>query len=156
MRNKNKEQFLDEDEVMNSFPSPIGMTINNFDDLDLMSSEEIIEQKKKSYKDFINLVNSVSAKEEKIKTLWVQVYEHAMSDRTIAYIAWRDLYSKVCGNPTEHAIHGQNLSRYMERMSKANDQLLKLSEQISLAEKKESDTTVADDDIYKQLENLNK
>ena len=36
---------------------------------------------------------------------------------------------------TEHAVHGKSLSSYIEKMSKSNDQLIRLAELISKTEK---------------------
>jgi hypothetical protein len=65
---------------------------------------------------------------------------------------WIDLYGYVHANPNEHAIHGQNLSRYMERMSKANDQILKLTELVSKASEEDLDEMMSEDDIYDRIQ----
>lgn len=68
--------------------------------------------------------------DSKIKSLWKQIYLNAISDRTNAMVAYTDLYIKCHGEPDMHAIHGQNLSKYLERMEKSNAQLIKLAEMI--------------------------
>lgn len=114
--------------------------------------DELKEESEKNLSDFDDLLDSISTTEERKKSLWRQIYKNAVTDRTNAYLSWSDLYSKVHGNPTEHAVHGQNLSRYMERMSKANDQLLKLAELVAAVKEKEEDESVSEEDLYNQLE----
>lgn len=107
---------------------------------------------KKKIQEFEDLLATLSSSADKQKSLWLQIYQNALMDRTNSYLAWTDLYAKVHGNPTEHAIHGQNLSRYLERMSKANDQLIKLAELINNAKTKEDDNALTEDELYSQLE----
>jgi len=57
---------------------------------------------------------------------------------------------KVHGNSNEHAIHGQTITKYLERMSKANDQLIKLADLIS--RKKEEDNYIDGEDVYETIE----
>lgn len=101
---------------------------------------------------FTDLLNGISSVEEKTKHLWRQIYENAVQDRKNAYIMWIDLYGYVHANPNEHAIHGQNLARYMERMSKANDQILKLTELVSKASEEDLDEMMSEDDIYEKIQ----
>jgi hypothetical protein len=68
--------------------------------------------------------------DSKIKSLWKQIYLNSISDRTNAMVAYTDLYIKCHGEPDMHAIHGQNLAKYLERMEKSNAQLIKLAEMI--------------------------
>lgn len=141
------------------------MTINNDDD-DMVSVateatfpekrvsptyDEIAAQTSKQLADFNELLGTLASTEDKQKALWRQIYENATTDRLNAYLVWSDLYGAVQNQPAEHAIHGQNLSRYMERMSKANDQLIKLAELVGNAKKKDS-VEVTEEDIYRDME----
>lgn len=101
---------------------------------------------------FNELLSTLSSTEDKQKSLWRQIYENANTDRMNAYIVWIDLYKEVQGKPSDHAIHGQNLSRYMERMAKANDQLIKLAELVGNAKKKDV-SEISEESIYEQMEN---
>lgn len=100
---------------------------------------------------FSDLLEGLSSIEDKTKHLWRQIYENAVQDRKNAYIMWIDLYGYVHANPTEHAIHGQNLSRYMERMSKANDQILKLADLVSRATEQDMENMMNEEDIYDNI-----
>ncbi|NBP55576.1 hypothetical protein EBU71_03365 [bacterium] len=106
----------------------------------------------KQVANFTELLDGISSVEEKTKHLWRQIYENAVQDRKNAYIMWIDLYGYVHSNPNEHAIHGQNLARYMERMSKANDQILKLTELVSKASEEDLDEMMSEDDIYERIQ----
>jgi hypothetical protein len=50
---------------------------------------------------------------------------------------------------TEHAIHGRSIATYIERMSKANDQLIKLAELIAKADK--SSEEIDPDEMFKRI-----
>lgn len=88
--------------------------------------------------DFSSLLDSLSKLKDKKKRLWQLIFENALQDRKNAYVAFVDLYTQVHSSHEKHAIHGQNISRYLERMSKSTDQLLKLAELVAAAEEKEA------------------
>ena len=105
---------------------------------------------------FADLLDTISSVEDKTKVLWRHIFENAVQDRKNAYIMWIDLYHFVHANPNEHAIHGQNLSRYMERMSKANDQILKLTELVSRAAEEQVDAMSSEESIYDNIQKMNR
>jgi len=55
------------------------------------------------------------------------------------------------GGVNEHMNIGSIMSKYLERMSKSNDQILKLAELISKEEEKSAE--VSADDIFNQINN---
>lgn len=114
--------------------------------------EELDDKINTQLLDFSGLLDTLSSVEDKQRALWKQIYENAVQDRRNAYLMWSDLYVFVSCNPTEHAIHGQNLSRYMERMSKANDQILKLSEMVSNATQEQIEETFTEEDMYNNIQ----
>lgn len=99
---------------------------------------------------FTCLIDSMDSLSSKIKELWKQIYINAVSDRANANIMYNDLMVQVLGKPQEHAIHAPNINKYIERMSKATDQLIKLAEMLSSAEEKTKEIDA--DDMYKQLQ----
>jgi len=105
-----------------------------------------------SLKSFDVLLSAISSTEDKQKSLWRQIYENAITDRMNSYLLWTNLYSLVVTNASDHAMHGQNLARYIERMSKANDQLIKLAELVGNAKKKDAPAEVSEDDLYDAME----
>jgi hypothetical protein len=118
-------------------------------------TKEMEKQAKEHMKDFSGLLNSLDKTLDKKKQLWKLIFENAITDRKNAYLVFADLYVTVHSKPAEHAIHGQTLSKYMERMSKATDQLLKLAELVAAAEEKvprELDERMADEDIYSSIQ----
>lgn len=100
---------------------------------------------------FIELLNEIESVKDKKKALWKEIYENALLDRENANIMYRKLFDVVTEDPTQHAIHGTTIAKYLERMNKANDQLLKLAELLQHAEKV---TTNSDNDIYSKLNNF--
>ena len=86
---------------------------------------------------FKNLLDSINSLDEKKKQLWKEIYENAITDRQAAYTLYTQLLMMVHGKSTEHAIHGPNIAKYLERMSKANDQLIKLAEMLTAAQEEE-------------------
>lgn len=114
-------------------------------------------------KEFSALMDSIDASLDKKKILWKEIYENAITDRQNSYCIFTDLFTKTIGKSAEHAIHGQTLSKYLERMSKSTDQLIKLAEIIATAEmaNKEKNPNDEDDDdspldnneIYAQIGN---
>lgn len=85
-------------------------------------------------KDFSSLLKQIETIDDKKKQLWKEIYENAICDRQNAYIMFVKLVMIVQDKSTEHAVHGRSLSSYIERMSKANDQLIKLAELVAKAE----------------------
>ncbi|NBP02367.1 MAG: hypothetical protein EBU90_20070 [Proteobacteria bacterium] len=89
---------------------------------------------KERIKDFSGLLNQIESINDKKKQLWKEIYENAICDRQNAYIMFTKLVMIVQDKSTEHAVHGRAISSYIERMSKANDQLIKLAELVARAE----------------------
>jgi hypothetical protein len=50
---------------------------------------------------------------------------------------------------SEHAVHGKTIATYIERMSKANDQLIKLAELIDKADKKNEE--IDSEDLFDKI-----
>lgn len=118
-------------------------------------TKEMDKQARDQMKSFGALLNSLDKTLDKKKELWKLIFENAITDRKNAYLVFADLYVAVHARPAEHAIHGQTLSKYMERMSKATDQLLKLAELVAAAEDKvpaDMDDRLSDDDIYSSIQ----
>jgi len=105
-----------------------------------------IEQK---IHDFSKLLDDISTLEDKKKSLWKEIYINAIRDRQNAHNLFIILMSIVKDQSTEHAVHGKTLATYIERMSKANDQLLKLAELITKVQEKENE--IDPDDIYSKV-----
>jgi hypothetical protein len=80
---------------------------------------------------FNQLLESIGSIDDKKRKLWEEIYSNAIVDRQNAYVIFARL-SDICeSKSTEHAVHGRTLTSCIERMSKANEQLIKLAELIA-------------------------
>jgi hypothetical protein len=86
-------------------------------------------------RDFSSLLDQIEGLSDKKKKLWKEIYENAVYDRQNSYTLFVKLVKIVDDKSTEHAVHGRSLASYIEKMSKANDQLIRLAELIAKAEK---------------------
>ena len=103
----------------------------------------------KKLKDFSDLLDSLSNSEDKKKLLWKEAYKNAIEDRESANILVTDLLLQIQGNLTNHQSYGSIMSKYLERMAKSNDQILKLAEII--AKEEEAANTISPDDIFNEI-----
>lgn len=110
---------------------------------------------------FNSLIRKAKSLDPKQKFLWQRVFKNALDDRRVASVLMMDLYINTVQAPDKHVMHGDLLSKYMERMEKANAQIIKLSEMVQKsidnAPKEDSDDGLVGQDIYDVLEkNLGK
>ncbi len=110
-----------------------------------------VEEKKKKIDSFSDILDSLESTEDKKKLLWKEIYENALTDRENAYILFTDLLQETRGNSSNHAMFGQIMSKYLERMSKSNDQILRLAEIIQKAEDQQA--VINPDEIFDQIGN---
>ena len=105
---------------------------------------------KEKVKDFADVLQRIEYADAKKKILWKEIYENAMIDRQNAHVLFVEAYTTMSQGTTEHATLGATLSKYLERMNKANDQLLKLAE---IMTKSENDFNKIDaDDLFSQIQ----
>jgi len=100
--------------------------------------------------DFVDLLDSIDTTEDKKKLLWKEIYHNAVMDRENAGMLFTDAFKQMQVGTTEHVTLGPTLSKYIERMCKSNDQILRLAELISKCEERAS--RVNPDDIFAQIE----
>lgn len=115
------------------------------------TAEELDGEIDQNLDDFNSLLDTLSTTEAKKKSLWKQIYQNALIDRRNAYILFGDLYNLVAGNANDHAIHGANLAKYLERMSKANDQLIKLADLVDQQSQQEEEAMFNDEEMYNHI-----
>jgi hypothetical protein len=96
-----------------------------------------LNDKEKKIKQFSDILDNLTSTEDKKKMLWREIYENAVNDRENAGILFTDVLMQVKGNSANHNILGPVVAKYIERMSRANDQILKLAELIANEESKE-------------------
>lgn len=104
---------------------------------------------KKKLEAFSDILDDLSTTEDKKKLLWKEVYENALVDRENAGMLFTDAWSRMGTGSTEHATLGSTLTKYLERMSKSNEQILKLVELITKAE--EQSAKIEPEDIFTNI-----
>lgn len=113
-----------------------------------MADKEIMIENK--IRDFSDLLAQIDGVSDKKKKLWKEIYENAVTDRQNSYILFTRLVDIVQDKSTEHAVHGKTLATYIERMSRANDQIIRLAELVSKSEKKD-DGEIDPEEMFKRL-----
>lgn len=111
------------------------------------SNNVLIEEK---IKDFTELLDQIDNVNDKKKRLWKEIYENAVTDRQNAYVLFTTLVDIVENKSTEHAIHGRTLATYIEKMSKANDQIIRLAELVAKSEYKEAEH-IDPEEMFKKI-----
>ncbi len=104
----------------------------------------------KKTEQFGALLESIENLEDKKKHLWREIYENAVVDRMNAYMLFTDVYGCMTGDKADHVTLGPMMAKYIERMNKANDQLLKLADLIAKEEERASQ--IVPDDIFSQIQ----
>jgi len=107
------------------------------------------EKKFDQIKNFADILDNIDKIEDKKKMLWKEIYENALEDREKAKLLFNDAYISMQGGVNEHMNIGAVMSKYLERMCRSNDQILKLAELISKEEEKSE--AVSDDDIFSRI-----
>lgn len=115
--------------------------------------DEPIEAMSKSVderiKDFSDLLKNIETLNDKKRQLWKEIYVNAISDRQNSYMMFAKLVKLVGSKTTEFAVHGKTLTGFIERMSRANDQLIKLADLIAAAESK--DEEIDPDEMFERI-----
>jgi hypothetical protein len=99
---------------------------------------------------FSDLLDALKSTEDKKKLLWKEIYENALVDRENASMLFTDAWKHMSGGTSEHATLGGTLSKYLERMCKSNEQILRLAELIAKAEDHES--KIDPEDIFSKID----
>lgn len=100
-------------------------------------------------RDFGGLLDQIESLTDKKKQLWKEIYENAISDRQNAYVMFAKLVKIAQDKSTEHAVHGKTIATYIERMSRANDQLIKLAELIAKADS--ASQSIDPEDMFERI-----
>ena len=108
-----------------------------------------MKQTEDKIKQFSEILDSLEATADKKKLLWKEIYQNAVEDRDSANKLFSDAYNQMGGGMFEHATMGAVMTKYLERMNKSNEQILKLAELISKAEEKANQ--VSPDDIFSKI-----
>lgn len=81
--------------------------------------------------DFEVAVDSMKGLDEKKKILWKQIYKNAIDDRAYALTLFTSAFQTLEKTATDHIALNGALTKYLEKMSKSNQQLLELSDMVS-------------------------
>ena len=107
------------------------------------------DKKENSIRNFADILDSIDSLEDKKKLLWKEIYENALEDREKSKMLFNDAYISMSGGTNEHMNIGAIMSKYIERMSKSNDQILKLAELI--AKEEEKSENISEDEIFGRI-----
>ena len=116
------------------------------------NTSELIERMKKANKkieEFADLLESIETSENKKKMLWKEIYENAVVDRENAGMLFTDAYTQMQSGTAEHVTLGSTMSKYLERMGKSNEQLLKLADLI--AKEEDRSARIDPDDLFSKI-----
>lgn len=106
-------------------------------------------KKEDAIKNFSDILDNIDSIEDKKKLLWKEIYEHALEDREKAKLLFNNAYLDMQGGITDHMNIGSVMAKYLERMCRSNDQILKLVELISKEEEKSENLT--SDDLFEKI-----
>jgi len=109
-----------------------------------------LEKIEKKIEEFDKVLKKIEHADNKKKLLWKEIYENASMDRQNAHILFVEAYTTMSQGTTEHATLGSTLTKYLERMSKSNDQILKLAELMSKSESEYS--SINADDLFQKIQ----
>lgn len=115
-----------------------------------MNYEDLTQKHKKQQEKidaFSELLEDLVNTTDKKKMLWKEIYENSLRDRVNAEILFNEAYTTMQAN--EHVTIGPILTKYLERMNRSNEQLLKLAELVSKAE--EQSSRIDPDDIFTKI-----
>ena len=115
----------------------------------LLNKVEKVEKKENQIKNFSDILDNIDSLEDKKKMLWKEIYENSLEDREKAKMLFNDAYISMQGGVNEHMNIGGVMSKYLERMCRSNDQILKLAELI--AKEEEKSETISEDDIFSKI-----
>ena len=113
----------------------------------LMESDK---QAKKKITEFEEILENVDGLDQRKLFLWLEIYNNAKNDRICASALFTQAFSQLGATAPEHATLGPTLVKYLERMTKANDQLLSLAGLIT--KEIERQNTINSEDIFAQIE----
>ena len=123
------------------------MSKKNLDAEKLDSHLTDLTSKEKKVAQFDDLLESIEGLDNKKRILWSEIYKNALTDRESASILFTDTILQIKGNAANHSILGPIVVKYIERMSRANDQIIKLAEIITNEENRPVDS----DSIFDQI-----
>jgi len=117
---------------------------------DIASVAKEAKKQSSTMYDFEALLDKSKNTDEKKRLLWKQIYRHAIEDRSTANALFVSAYATMGQTSTDHLAMGVTLVKYLEKMTKSNQQLLELSALISKDEEQLSN--IDSDDMFQRIE----
>ena len=120
---------------------------------DIKKIEKMLDSDKKSkqkIKDFEKILEIAKTSDPKKLHLWLEIYNNAINDRACASALFAQAFSQLGTSSADHMSMGSTLVKYLERMTKSNEQLISLAQIIS--KEMESANQVNTDSIFAQIE----
>ena len=111
-------------------------------------TDTITSEMRKKVERFADILSSIDSLEDKKKHLWKEIYENALIDRENASMLFTSIHGDIVG-ATNHQMLGQTATKYLERMCKSNDQILRLAELIDKAEQRSE--RIDPDDVFSKI-----
>lgn len=119
-------------------------------DTDANTLAKEAERMSSSMYDFEVLLDNSKNLDDKKRMLWKQIYRYAVEDRSTANTLFTGAYSTMGQASTDHLAMGSTLAKYLEKMSKSNQQLIELSALMTKDE--EQNAKINPDDLFQQIE----
>jgi len=117
---------------------------------DLGRLQRKLSETEKKIDSFSELLDQIESTEDKKKLLWKEIYSNAINDRESASMLFTSAFQQMQPSAVDHATLGTTLTKYLERMCKSNEQILRLAELITKAE--ERSARVNPEDIFAEIQ----
>lgn len=111
---------------------------------------ETVEKQSDMLSAFEAEIQKLKNVENKKKILWQQIYKNAVDDRSSALMLFTEAYAAMGKTSTDHMAMGSVLVKYLEKMTKSNQQLIDLSLLISKDE--EQAMSMDPEDLFREIE----
>jgi predicted AAA+ superfamily ATPase len=119
-----------------------------FEDLEKKMSE--VDRQIDSLSNFEIEIQKLKGVDERKKILWQQIYRNAVDDRSSASMLFTEAYGTMGKSATDHVAMGGVLVKYLEKMSKSNQQLIDLS--LLMSKDEEQSVSMDPDDLFREIE----
>jgi hypothetical protein len=111
---------------------------------------EKLNKLEKKIKRFSSLLSDIGESDSKLGSMWLEIYENAQRDREYANQLFNSVFEEIKVNPANHAIYGAQAAKYLERLCKSNEQILKLAELVQ--KNYDNDNQINPDAIFSRIE----
>jgi Tfp pilus assembly protein PilF len=106
-----------------------------------------LEKKRTNFSEILAKINNIDSKK---KSLWLEIYNNAVDDRERASMLFTEAYQTMGSSSADHVALGTVMAKYLERMSKSNDQIMSLATLIDKSERAEE--TMDPDALFRKIQ----